>query len=392
MRILFAFAGGNGHFEPLVPIARAAAAVGHVVAVAGGHGMVPTIEAVGFTAFATGKPGAGAPRRIPLRVLDAERENRDLRENFARRLARERAAEMLVLCAQWKPDLVVCDELDFGSMVAAERLGLPYASVLVIAAGSFVRPRVVAEPLHELRAEHGLPPDAEMAMLHRHLVLSPFPPSFRDPACPLPPTAHAIRPFATEPVPDAPAPACIAEPSDAPTVYFTLGTVFNVECGDLFARVLAGLRDLPVNVVATVGPGIDPAELGPQPARIRIERYVPQSHLLPHCAAVVSHGGSGSVIGALAHGLPSVLLPMGADQPLNAARCADLGVGRVLDVIGATPALVREAVAAVLEDPGYRSAAERLRDEIAALPAPAHAMSLLERLVEQKHGPTDGRG
>ncbi len=84
--------------------------------------------------------------------------------------------------------------MDFGALVAAERLGLPYATVLVIAVGSFVRPEVVAAPLNELRAEHGLPPDPDLAMLSRYLVLSLVLPGYRDPAFPLPPTAHAIRP------------------------------------------------------------------------------------------------------------------------------------------------------------------------------------------------------
>jgi MGT family glycosyltransferase len=158
--------------------------------------------------------------------------------------------------------------------------------------------------------------------------------------------------------------------------------VFNLESGDLFQRVLAGLRDLPINVIATVGRDIDPAELGPQPANIRIERFIPQPALLPHCAAIVSHGGSGSVLGALAHGLPSVLIPMGADQPLNAERCAALGVGLALDAITCTPETVRAAVAMVLDDPSYRHAAERMRDEIAALPGPEYAVGLLERLVK----------
>jgi UDP:flavonoid glycosyltransferase YjiC (YdhE family) len=88
------------------------------------------------------------------------------------------------------------------------------------------------------------------------------------------------------------------------------------------------------------------------------------------------------VLGSLAHGLPSVLLPMGADQPWNAARCEQLGVALVLDALRATPAEVREAVSTVLDDPSYRAAAERVRDEIRALPGPEHAVRLLERLVQ----------
>jgi UDP:flavonoid glycosyltransferase YjiC (YdhE family) len=385
MRILFTFAGGSGHFEPLVPIARAAEAAGHIVAFAGQHAMVPAIEAAGFTAFAiAGATLSSVPERLPLLKLDLEREERDLREGFATRLARARVAAVLGLCAAWRPDLLVCDEVDFGAAIAAERLGLPYATVLVIAAGSFVRSQVVGEPLNRLRAEHGLPPDPDLAMLSRYLVLSPFPPSYRDPAFPLPATAHSLRPLALGAAPNDSVPPEMLHLNGAPTVYFTLGTVFNVESGDLFERVLAGLRDLPINVIATVGREIDPAEFGQQPARIQIAQYIPQSAVLPHCAAVVSHGGSGSVIGALAHGLPSVLIPMGADQPLNAARCADLGVARVLDAVEATPETVREAVSTILADPSYRQAAERIRDEIAALPEPAHAVALLERLAAEK--------
>ena len=371
MRVLFSFAGGSGHVEPLVPIATAAAASGHTVAFAGRPAALEPVAALGFDVFATESPREGPRKRIPLQPVDVLREERDFRDGFAGRIAREKAAAMPALCAEWRPDAIVCDETDFGSMIAAERLGLPYASVLVIAARSFAQPELVAEPLNAVRAAHGLPSDPELAMLSRGLVLAPFPPSYRDPASPLPATAHAFRPSAPG----------LAQPTDPPTVYFTLGTEFNLESGDLFSHVLAGLRELPVDVVATVGRDIDPAELGPQPGNIRVEQYVSQAEILPRSSVVVSHAGSGSVLGALAHGVPMVLLPMGADQPFNAARCEELGVARVLDVIAATPDDMRGAVAAVLSDWAYRTAAEGWRDEFSRLPGPEHAVGLLAQLA-----------
>ena len=175
-----------------------------------------------------------------------------------------------------------------------------------------------------------------------------------------------------------------ALPAGRPVVYVTLGTIFNTESGDLFARVLAGVRELPVEVVVTVGRSMDPAEVGPQPANVHVERYLPQASVLPHCAAVVAHAGSGIVLGALEHGLPLVCLPMGADQPLNAARCTALGIGPALDPVTATPEAVRAATAAVLEDPLFRAAAARLQVEIAALPPPAAAVARLERLARER--------
>ncbi len=384
MRILFTFAGGSGHLEPLIPIAQAAKDAGHVVAFTGRPLMVPKVESLGFAAFASGSDRGLTPKKIPLVEIDAEQEIQAFGVGFGGRIARERARDILPLCAEWKPALLVCEETDFGAMVVAARLVLPYATVLVIAAGSFVRSDVVADPLNKVRAEHHLPPDPALAMPSRYLVLSPFPPSFRDPAFPLPVTAHSIRPFAFDGAVDDAMPPWSTRLDDSPTVYFTLGTVFPLESGDLFARVITGLRDLPINLVVTVGRDIDPADFGPQTSNVHIEQYIPQSSVLPHCDIVVSHGGSGSVIGALAHGLPMVLIPMGADQPLNTARCTDLGVARVLNAVKSTPEMVREAVSAVLSDPSYRRAAERMKDEIAAMPEPAHAIALLERLAAEK--------
>jgi len=381
VRVLFSFAGGRGHAEPLIPIAVAARTAGHTVAFAGADTPLRAVAALGFQVFPLGPPADTLPRRLPLLELDPAREERDLRERFVRRAARDRVPAILSLAADWQPDLVVCDEIDFGATIAAERLGIPHATVLVLAAGTLARPHVVAEPLDELRAEHGLAPDPELKMLSRFLILSPVPPSYRDPAHPLPATTHFFRTFAPEPREQPPP---WLERMEAPTVLFTLGTEFNLESGDLFARVLAGLQELRIGVIVTVGSQIDPAELGPLPATVHAERYIPQSLVLPHCSAALSHGGSGSVLGALAHGLPQVLIPMGADQPLNARRCEILGVARVLDPVRCTSAEVREAVSAVLSEASYRSAAEVLKEEMATLPPLAHAVSLLERLATER--------
>lgn len=383
MRLLFTFVGGRGHFEPLVPIARAAAETGHEVAFGCDPSQARLPGEADFRVFRMGPGGARLRERLPLRPPDPAREERDLRERFARRAATARVPLTLALCGEWRPDVLVCDETDFGAMVAAECLELPFATVLVIATGAFVRAEVVGPTLDELRSHHGLAPDPCLAMPSRYLVLSPFPGSLRDPAHPPPDTWFGFRPRGAGSGEGGPSPWSAARP-DAPVVYATLGTVFNLESGDLLARMLAGLRELPVNLVVTVGEERDPAELGAQPAHVRVARYLPQAAVLPHCALVVSHAGSGSVLGALAHGLPSVLIPLGADQPLNARRCGELGVATVLDAVGVSPAGVRRAAWNALRDPVLRRSAEHVRDEIAALPEPARTVVLLERLARER--------
>ncbi len=385
MRVLFTYAGGSGHADPLVPIAVALRAAGHDVAFFGRRSAAAALDANGFTLFPDTDDralAAGDDAPItPLLELDMEREYRDLR-GFADRIARARMARVVALADEWRPDLLVCDEADYGCMVGAERLRLPHATVLTNASGSFLRAVDVAEPLDAIRAEHSLPPDPGLAMPTRDLVVSPFPPSFRDPAFPLPENAISIRPNPGRMLPGS-APGWLSHLPDRPTVYFTLGTIFNQESGDLFDRVLAGLRELPATVVVTLGRNLDPERFGPQPENVHLERYVPQSVLLPHCDLVVNHGGSGSVIGALAHGLPLVVLPMGADQLPNAQRCEQLGVGVVLDAVRATPRSIRDASSALLSDAQAREAAELIRDEVASLPGPEAAVPPLEQLVQR---------
>ena len=369
----------------MVPVARAAEAAGHDVAFACQAAMMDTVEEARFTAFDTGGASLlAAGVRQPLLLRDAEEEDRAAR--IAKRVARdrERADAALALCHEWQPGILVCDEVDFGVIVAAERLGLPYASVQSGASGSVVPSGVVAKQVNELRSEHGLPPDPSLEMLRRYLVFVPFPPSLRDPELPLAATAHALRHVSSDLPLEESALPWLAALSGRETVYVTLGTIFNQESGDLFERIVDGVRDLPVSVVATVGRALDPEVLGRQPANVHVERYIPQAQLLPRCSLVVSHGGSGSVVGTLAHGLPMVVIPIGADQPRNAQRCEALHVARVLDVLEATPDRVREAASAVLADPTYRLSAERIRDEIAVLPGPDHAVTLLECLATER--------
>lgn len=370
MRILFTFTGGHGHLRPLLPLARAAAAAGHEVTLSG----APALRdgAAPFT-FAPSGPDV-RPHHRELAAVDEQREQAVVRDWFAGTAASARAADLVAICGRLRPDIVVRDEMDLGAAVAAERCGLPHASVVVIAAGGFADRELIAPPLERLRAAHGLPPDPGFEMLRRHLVLNPFP-AFR--------RAGVGVDFGYRSSPVAPVGAeAVGPDAAAPLVYATLGTVFNTESGDVLDRILAGVAELPVRVVAAVGRGRRPSDLPPQPSSVQAVTWADQERLLEQCAAVVCHGGSGTVTGALARGVPVVCLPMGADQPANAARCVELGVGVSLDASTATPAEIARAVTTTLEDPGYVRSARRLADAHARLPPVEEAVRRIEQIVQ----------
>lgn len=276
--MLFTFAGGTGHFLPTLPIARAASARGHQIVYGAQPMMLGNVEAAGFSAIDSGGPTMLSPsERRPLLPVDRAAEELVIRHSFAGRTAQERAGRLLDIASQWKPDVIIRDEVDFGAAVAAERLGIPHVSIIVLAAGGLVRADLVAEPLDALRAEHELAPDPDLAMLHRHLTIAPVPRSYRSPSDPLRTAAHHVRPDVLDgrsPAADRPSTVTdwLAEHSDRPTVYFTLGTIFHQKSGELLTRVVTALAGLTANVIVTCGNEIDPAELGGQPSPYRAIR------------------------------------------------------------------------------------------------------------------------
>lgn len=384
MRILFTYIGGLGHFHPLVPVARAAADAGHRVAVAGSGRLTAYVEAEGFEAIATSPPRPldepAAKRDLtPLLPVDARTAEVEFAQNFADKGARRHADAIGEHIRDWAPDVVVRDEADLGSAIAAEVWGLPVASVQVLAAGTLMRPDLISPPLQAIRLEHGLSVDPGLGLVTRDLVLSPFPPSFRSPDSPFPLPSGTLA-FRAGVVPDA-----TPRSSRRQRVYATLGTVFGLESGDLFERLLSGLADVDADVLVTVGWHLDPADLGPQPPHVSVQRFVPQGQALREADVVVSHGGSGALMGALSHGLPSVLLPLGADQPHNAERARELGLAHVLDAAAVTPEEISASVRAALVDEDLALSARRMAAEIAALPGVEDVVPLLEALTVDGH-------
>ena len=383
MRVLLTTQVGAGHWRPLAPLARALQEAGHEVAFAVTPFFCDEIGGYGFRCFPVGeddwltaaRAGKAPPPATPAQAPSVARDV--FLPNAARRLP-----ALLALARSWRPDLIVREQTEYAAPLVAERLGIPHATFQISAWRGIDADAPVLPGLAALRAELGLPPDPEGRMLYRHLLLCPFPPRYADPALPLPPTARFIRhvPFDHDDRAPGGLPDWFATFGEMPTVYATLGTAYNRTPG-LFAAILAGLRDEPINLIATINHDQDPAAFGPQPARVHVERYLPQSLVIPHCAVVVTHGGSGTVRTALDCGVPIVAIPIAADQPENARRCVALGVGRSIPPDGRTPGAIRAAVRAVLGDGCYHRAAARLRDEFHALPDLAGAVALLAALL-----------
>jgi MGT family glycosyltransferase len=231
---------------------------------------------------------------------------------------------------------------------------------------------------------HGLEP-RPYGGLYDHLYIDIYPPSLQPSDGEYLTSRQLLCPVAFAGASDDALRTDITDRIGRPLVYLTFGTVFSEY--DLFAAALAGIRELDAGVVVTVGHGGDPAALGPQPANVVIERYIPQTQILPLCDVVTSHAGSGTVLAALTLGIPQLCLPQRADQFINADAIAGAGAGLTIAPGGLDAATVGRATRQLLEDPSYRRAARAIADEIALMPSPADVASVLEALAASARPP-----
>jgi MGT family glycosyltransferase len=293
--------------------------------------------------------------------------------------------------AERRPDVVLCSQFAFGAMVAAEAARIPFVVLMpnvyllpaegmpplgmgfkpAKGAAGRLRDRVVGgftmrvwdkkglPRLNALRADLGLEPVEhfwdQVHQARRELVMTS--PDFDFPAK-LPAPARYVGPVLDDPTwvePWSP------PPGSDPLVLVALSSTFQDQ-GATIQRIIDGLAALPVRVVVTAGPALDPATLHAR-ANVSIVASAPHSEVLKHAALVINHGGHGTVIRALAAGVPMVVMSHGRDQAENATRVTTRGAGIAVKK-GAKPAKIAAAVRTILDDPSYRTNAERLGEAI----------------------------
>jgi len=377
-RVLFVCVPAAGHVTPTLPLAGAFARASCQVTVASGPDVAATVAGAGlafrqigppmaewFAALAArtpGPPGAGLPPDSVERY-------------FIPRLFGEVGLSALqqdldALVGEWAPDLVVFEPHALAAPLVAARhavpavhhgIGLRWSPLVVDLAGDAVTPAWSATGL----------PAPPSAGLDSGTTLAVFPPAL-DPG----PADVAVQRLRTTAPCEAGAPLPVDLPDpDRPLVYVTLGTSFNEPA--VFSTILEALAGLPVTVLVTLGRGRSADELGPVPSDVVVAGFIPQEKVLPHCTAVVHHGGAGTALGVLAAGLPSVVLPRGADNFAIADRIAAAGAAAVVGPGSLTVAAVRDAVRTVLDRPEPRAGAQSIAREIAGMPTPDDVVPLL---------------
>lgn len=372
MKILFSSTPGDGHLNPLLPLARALIARGHQVVFAASRQHARKLSALGIPWLACGPDNLTLSQRLRPYLKDRPPSTSPdfLPFTFVHRYAvgdaPERVSDLRALVDTHHPDLLIFESFDLATPIVSAATNIPavhHSLGRTLPASCYLGSATYLEPLW---SDVGVEPPPMCGTYENNTYVDVCPTSIQGPGPPS--TTTVLRMSPADPTPSGIPPPWLRQEEDRPNVYVTLGTVFNRV--ELFRMLLSALADESWNIIVTVGDNNDPAELGPQPPNVHIERFVPQSVLLPHVSAMVTHAGSGSMLAALSHGVPLLMLPQAADQYENAQACTAAGVARTLTPDDATPERIARELRMILTESSYRRAAAAIRDEIDNLPSP----------------------
>jgi UDP:flavonoid glycosyltransferase YjiC (YdhE family) len=299
---------------------------------------------------------------------------------FAGVILRAALPKMQKAVEEWQPDLIIRESIEYAGLIAAEAAGITHMRIEVLngyseeaTIGDTVDAIDTARTAAGMKPDHGAALDCEPAF-------SAFPEAI-DGTCVR--RGQTVLRFA--PLQDAASDTARTdiwpEPSDLPFAYMTFGTISaRIKAAQSIYRIaIEAVENLPIRVLLTTGKEF-PADLPEAlPANVIVKDWVAQSDVLSRADLLIFHGGSGSMQGALAAGVPMVVTPMFADQPENAQRIVEAGIGLSVSTLDSSS--LKSAIKQVLDDPKYRSNAQTLATELAAMPTAEDAVDALLKLV-----------
>lgn len=377
MRVLFSTTPMEGVFAPSIPLAEALLAGGHEVLIATAPQLVPRVRAVGLPVAVAG-PNAPESAAEAVTLPEFRAGTQPWRIGavmFSLVMAPAKFPDLQAIAARFDPDLIVHAPVDLAAPLVAATLDIPsvtYGTGLLLEEELIT---AMSEWVAPLWHSAGQTPDTH-AGLYRHGYIDPVPASLQPDLGPAAEVSHPIRPAVPGHRTDS-LPAWAAHLRNRPIVYVSLGTVPIFNHPNAFAPLLEGLADTDTDVIVTLGTETDPAALGPLPSNIHVAQWLSLAAILPRCAAVLCHAGAGTTLAALAHGIPLVLTPKGADQFPTAAACQSAGAALTLTPEEVSPTTVSAAVHTVLTNRVYRENARRLQAEITTMPSPLAAATHL---------------
>ena len=370
--ILFVTWDGGGNLAPALGAAAELTQRHHTARFLGHARQCSAIEAAGFAfqPFTHARPwsavaqNAGLPGLLKQLSIFADRGIGN---------------DLLLVVREQAPDLVVIDHLLFGAQQAADRAGLKRAILVHTLYGQQRQTWTTGMGRFQMWLR-GLRPVELWA--RSDLILATTLPDI-DSYAPVPERVHHTGPVWQGGKPEPAMPA-----AGEPLILVSLSTLYQDGQARALQAILDALARLPVRVMVTTGPSLDPTTMR-APANVELHQYLPHEEVLPRASLVVGHGGHSTAMAALARDLPLLIMPMFAlgDQPVVGRALERLGAARVLPKT-ASPDQIAASVRALLADTSYRIAAQALGAKIRQRDGAVAAADALEGLLARVPTPT----
>jgi MGT family glycosyltransferase len=172
----------------------------------------------------------------------------------------------------------------------------------------------------------------------------------------------------------------LTAPQDAPVLYISLGTIYNVQ-PDFYRQCFQAFGNRPYRVILSLGrTDADPLS-GPVPANFQICASVPQIHVLRQADIFVTHGGLNSAMEALYYGVPMIVVPQMPEQAMTARHLAELGLGIMLDKTTLTAETLYAAAQSLSNDTGLRARLSLAQTEVKAAGGARRAADAIQQFV-----------
>jgi UDP:flavonoid glycosyltransferase YjiC (YdhE family) len=405
VRVLFTTPTGISHLRSTLSLAEGLTRAGHEVAYATSASFGPAVRSAGYLSFAAGLDyEESRPESLP--ALHSAQAGGAALTVFAELAGKGMVEDLDRVIDDWKPGLVIRGMLEFGGWIAAERAGLPVATI----SPSIDLPAPVLVSFtkdlltEELPGRYGIAPDPGLERLYGYPFLGTLPAELTPPRFPPPPRCFRLRDHKAEAgQTDHGLPDWMAGLGSRPLVHIAFGSIFgsSPQARRIIAAALTGLCSEAVDVVVAVGSQGDPDDFGTWPSHIRIVRYISDYRaFFERCDVLVNNAGPGTLKFAMAAGVPACLIPFHAEGPMIARQLHQLGAGLLctgipgdrrpfpaVDLDHLEPEHIRASVRRLLDEATFASAMVRLGDSMRSLPSAAEAVRWLMRAIEDQPAP-----
>ena len=393
MRYLFVTVDGGGNLYPELALAGRLAGRGHDVRFLGnrsqqmaieraGHGFAPYQSAPDIDATAS------ETSRFKDWATDPDTAFAALCDHLWFGPASLFAADVAAELGRHRADALAIDYFLYGALAAAEKAAKPTAVLWHTTFGEWEVLNRGLPALNAARAAISLPPltsvFGQYRRMDRVLVLTSESFDFAITSQPLPANVRHVGPQ----IPPGSGSAPASDEPRQPLVVASLSTTYQAQ-QDMLRRIVGALGALPVRGLVTTGPAVRLA--ADLPGNVEVSAWTPHAQIMPRAALVITHAGMGTVMAAMAHGVPMLCLPMGRDQDGNAARVEHLGLGRVLPADAST-AGIAAAVRDALADPALGYNARRHAASLQADIAEDRAVTEMEALTRPLAPTNDSTG